>query len=254
MLPPASAPASAPLPTFVAGPAKVAPVDGIAEGLRSAAAAGDAGAQYEIGLRYSDGRGVARDPKQSIAWFEKAAAQGSALAAYRLGSAFEKGVGIDRDPALAMSWYGKAADAGNVRAMHNLAVMSAEGAAGKPDYAKAAQWFGKASTFGVRDSQFNLAILYARGLGIEQSLPQSYTWFAIAAAGGDEDAAKKRDEVAGKLDAKALASAKAAVEAFHAAVPAAAANEMVSPPGGWDAPAPQGSGTGSTAGAKVSQL
>ncbi len=254
VLPPASAPAPAPLPTFVAGPAKVAPVDGIAEGLRSAAAAGDAGAQYEIGLRYSDGRGVARDPKQSIAWFEKAAAQGSALAAYRLGSAFEKGVGIDRDPALAMSWYGKAADAGNVRAMHNLAVMSAEGAAGKPDYAKAAQWFGKASTFGVRDSQFNLAILYARGLGIEQSLPQSYTWFAIAAAGGDEDAAKKRDEVAGKLDAKALASAKAAVEAFHAAVPTATANEMVSPPGGWDAPAPQGSGTGSTAGAKVSQL
>ena len=254
VLPPATPPAAAPLPTFVAGPPKAAPSDGIAEGLRTAAASGDAGAQYEIGLRYSEGRGVARDAKQSIAWFEKAAAQGSAPAAYRLGSAFEKGVGVDRDPGLAMSWYGKAADAGNIRAMHNLAVMSAEGAAGKPDYAKAAQWFGKASTYGVRDSQFNLAILYARGLGIEQSLPQSYTWFAIAAGEGDEDAAKKRDEVAGKLDAKALAAAKAAADAFHAATPTAAANEVAPPPGGWDAAAPHGSGMGATGGAKVSQL
>ena len=152
---------------------------------------------------------MTRDPKQAVAYFEKAAAQGLAPAEYRLGSAYEKGVGVDRDPSLAMAWYNKAADAGNIRAMHNLAVMAAEGAAGKPDYAKAANWFQKASAFGVRDSQFNLAILYARGLGLEQSLAQSYTWFAIAAAEGDEDAGKKRDEVGQKLDAKALASAKA---------------------------------------------
>ncbi len=254
VLPAASAPGPAPLPTFVTGAKAPAPADGIAEGLRGAAASGDAAAQYEIGQRYSDGRGVARDPKQSVAWFEKAAAQGSAPAEYRLGSAYEKGVGVDRDPALAMNWYGKAAEAGNIRAMHNLAVMSAEGAAGKPDYAKAAQWFGKASTYGVRDSQFNLAILYARGLGIEQSLPQSYTWFAIAAAEGDEDAAKKRDEVATKLDAKTLASAKAASDAFHAAAAPPAANDVTPPPAGWDAAAPHGPAAPSAAGAKVSQL
>ncbi len=254
VLPPASAPAPAPLPTFVTGARPAAAADGIAEGLRTAAASGDAGAQYEIGQRYSDGRGVARDPKQAVAWFEKAAAQGSAPAEYRLGSAYEKGVGVDRDPSSAMGWYGKAAEAGNIRAMHNLAVMSAEGAAGKPDYAKAAQWFGKASTYGVRDSQFNLAILCARGLGIEQSLPQSYTWFAVAAAEGDEDAAKKRDEVATKLDAKALASAKAAADAFRAAAAPPAANEATPPPGGWDAAMPHGSGAPAAGGAKVSQL
>ena len=251
VLPAASAPGPAPLPTFVTGTKAPAPADGIAEGLRTAAASGDAGAQYEVGQRYSDGRGVSRDPKQAVAWFEKAAAQGSAPAAYRLGSAYEKGVGVDRDPALALGWYGKAADAGNIRAMHNLAVMSAEGAVGKPDYAKAAQWFGKASTYGVRDSQFNLAILYARGLGIEQSLPQSYTWFAIAASGGDEDAAKKRDEVAAKLDAKALSSAKAAADAFHAATAAPTANDVAPPAGGWDGAAPR---VPAAAGPKLSQL
>ena len=267
-LPAAQPPSRPPLPTFVGGLAKpqTAPTEasGLGEGLRSLAAAGDAAAQYEAGLRFSDGREVTRDPKQAVAYFEKAAAQGLAPAEYRLGSAYEKGVGVDRDPSLAMAWYNKAADAGNIRAMHNLAVMAAEGAAGKPDYAKAANWFQKASAFGVRDSQFNLAILYARGLGLEQSLAQSYTWFAIAAAEGDEDAGKKRDEVGQKLDAKTLASAKAMADAYRAATPVAAANDVASPPGGWDAatpraPAGQSGGNQSGAGpsggtAKVSRL
>ncbi len=242
-LPTAQPPSRPPLPAFVGGLSRPqpAPVEasGLGENLRNLAASGDAAAQYEAGLRFSDGRDVTRDPKQAVAYFEKAATQGLAPAEYRLGSAYEKGVGVDRDAALAMAWYNKAADAGNIRAMHNLAVMAAEGAAGKPDYAKAANWFQKASGFGVRDSQFNLAILYARGLGLEQSLAQSYTWFAIAAAEGDEDAGKKRDEVGQKLDAKALASAKAAADAYRAATPSAAANEVASPPGGWDAAVPR---------------
>ena len=252
VLPPAAAPSPPPLPTFVAGATKApAPAEGISEGLRTLAASGDAGAQYEVGLRYAEGRGVARDPRQALAWFDKAAAQGLAPAQYRVGSSYEKGVGVDRDPAIAMGWYAKAAGAGNIRAMHNLAVMSAEGAGGKPDYAKAAQWFGKASTYGVRDSQFNLAILYARGLGIEQSLAQSYKWFAIAAAQGDDDSGKKRDEVAAKLDPAALAAAKASVEAFRVATPIPAANEVTPPAGGWDAPVPR---PAASVGSKVSQL
>ena len=42
------------------------------------------------------------------------------------------------------------------------------------------------------------AILYARGIGIEQNLAESYKWFALAANTGDQDAARKRDEVAGR--------------------------------------------------------
>ena len=213
-------------------------VAGLPEGLKSLASAGDAAAEYEVGLRLAEGRSVARDPKAATDWLQKAAAQGLAPAQYRLGSAYEKGIGVARDPGMAMTLYGRAAEAGNIRAMHNLAVMAAEGAVGKPDYAKAATWFGKAAEFGVRDSQFNLAILYARGLGIEQSLGKSYLWFAVAAAQGDQDAGKKRDDVGARLDAKALDAAKAAVAAFRPATPIAAANEVAPPPGGWDASAP----------------
>ena len=41
-----------------------------------------------------------------------------------------------------------------------------------------------------------------------------YRWFALAAANGDSDAARKRDEVASRLDAKTLEMAKQAAQGF----------------------------------------
>ena len=41
-----------------------------------AATAGDADAQYQLGVLYREGLGIAADPAQARAWFEKAAAQG----------------------------------------------------------------------------------------------------------------------------------------------------------------------------------
>jgi len=206
--------------------------------LATLAANGDAVAQFELASRYADGRDIARDSKLAVLWFEKAAQQGLAPAQYRLGTLYEKGIGVERNETVALDWYRRAADAGNVRAMHNLAVMLAEGGAGKPDYAAAAVWFRKAADLGVRDSQYNLAILYARGLGVETSLVQSYLWFSAAAAQGDVDAAKKRDEVAARLGARDLETAKALAAGFQAKTPVPAANDVVTPSGGWRAPPP----------------
>ena len=100
--------------------------------------------------------------------------------------------------------------------MHNVAVLLAEGGDGKPDYAAAAEWFRQAAEYGIRDSQFNLGILYARGLGISRDLQKSYVWFSAAADQGDEDAAKKRDEIGARLNTKELAAAKALAAAFRA--------------------------------------
>lgn len=206
--------------------------------LATLAANGDASAQFELASRYADGRDIARDPKLAVLWFEKAARQGLAPAQYRLGTLYEKGVGVERNETVAHDLYQRAAEAGNVRAMHNLAVILAEGATGKPDYAAAAVWFRKAADLGVRDSQYNLAILYARGMGVETSLVQSYLWFSAAAAQGDSDAARKRDEVAARLGARDLETAKALAAGYHVKTPASEANDVAAPAGGWRAPAP----------------
>ena len=91
----------------------------------------------------------------------------------------------------------------------------------------------------MRDSQFNLGILCARGLGQAADLPQAYLWFAVAASQGDEDAAKKRDEVALRLDALALETAKSNFAAFKAKTADLSAVEVQIPQGGWDATAPK---------------
>lgn len=204
-------------------------------GQRKAALAGDARAVYQIAAQAADGPGN-RDPKLALRLFERAAVAGLGPAQFRLGNMFEKGIGTNRDPALAKVWYGRAAERGNAKAMHNLAVLYAEGAGGKPDYATATEWFRRAAEYGVRDSQYNLAILLGRGLGAPADLSQSYRWFAIAAAQGDEDAGRKRDEVASRLPAGDLAAAKAAAESWKPKPLEASANEVAQPAKGWDEP------------------
>ncbi|MFV0281003.1 MAG: hypothetical protein ACK5JM_09645 [Rhodoblastus sp.] len=240
--PPASLPTMARQPRADAGALDTAPVGSIqgaaaalavpTSTLEKIAAQGDSAAQFELGARLADGNKAPRDLKAALRWFEKSAAKGVAPAQYRLGVLFERGLGVERNAATARSWYERAAEAGNIRAMHNLAVLLADGG-GKPDYPAAARWFRKAAEYGVRDSQYNLAILYARGLGGPQDLIQSYAWFAAAADQGDADAAKKRDEVATRFDAKTMARAKALAESFRPKTPEAAANNVTPPPGGW---------------------
>jgi localization factor PodJL len=224
---PAAAPTGAPIADTL--PASISPV------LRTAALASDPGAEYELGARYAEGRGgIPQNVFEAAKWFQRAADAGFAPAQFRLASLHEKGEGIAKDVQAARRLYLEAAEKGHAKAMHNLAVLYAEGVDGKPDYKLAADWFRKAAAYGVTDSQFNLAILYARGIGMQTNLAESYRWFALAAASGDQDAAKKRDEVAARLDQKTLNAAKIAAQSFVPEREPEEATSLKAPPGGWD--------------------
>ncbi|HEV2553995.1 MAG TPA: hypothetical protein VGV17_09570 [Bosea sp. (in: a-proteobacteria)] len=203
-------------------------------GMRKAALDGDARAVYELASRAADGPAASRDPKLALRLFERAAVAGLPPAQFRLGNMFEKGIGTARDLSLARVWYTRAAERGNAKAMHNLAVLHAEGVSGKPDYATATDWFRRAAEFGVRDSQYNLAVLLGRGLGAPTDLAKSYLWFAVAAGQGDEDAGRKRDEVAQRLSPSDLAAAKAEAAAWRPRAAVTGANDVTPPAKGWD--------------------
>ncbi len=200
------------------------------QSLRLAASKGDPKALYEIGVLYTQGRGVPTDLGTAADWYRAAAERGLAPAQYRLANLYEKGEGVQRDTEKAQSWYLKAAGQGNVSAMHNLAVLYAMGKDGKPDYASAARWFRKAADRGVKDSQFNLAILYAQGHGVPRDLVQSYKWFAVAASSGDGDATRKRDQVAAALAAPDLKKARQAASEWKPEPVDSSANEVKVPP------------------------
>ncbi|MDB5525813.1 MAG: peptidoglycan-binding protein [Rhizobium sp.] len=198
--------------------------------LVEAAKKADPLAYFEIGSRYTDGRGgVKIDLDAASKWYQLSADKGFAPAEYRLASFYEKGTGVTRDLDKARSMYLSAAEKGNASAMHNLAVLYATGAAGTPDFNEAARWFKSAADLNIRDSQFNLAILYARGSGVQQDLTESYKWFAVAAKQGDQDAAQKRDEVANAMSADQLKDAKAKFDLWKPAELSDTANNPVVP-------------------------
>jgi localization factor PodJL len=244
--PSATAPAAAAavsdekLPATIGGPA-----------LRAAALSGDASAAYEVAVRFAEGRGVAQNNEEAAHWLDRAAKLGLAPAQFRLGGLYEKGVGVKKNLATARDFYRAAADKGHGKAMHNLAVLYAEGVDGAADYRTAAQWFRKAADRGITDSQYNLGILYARGIGVEQNFAESYKWFVLAANRGDKDAAKKREEVAARLDPQSLAAASQAAQNWTAEPQPADAVEVKA----WDPPAraaPAAKSKPRSAGAKAS--
>ena len=231
---PAAKPAAAPEPAPPVPPAADQPSAGIGKGLMAAASAGDPAASHEMATRYAEGRGVPQSYKEATLWFERAAKRGLAPAQFRLGTMYEKGLGVTKNLQEARRLYLAAADKGNPKAMHNIAVLYAEGIDGKPDYKAAVQWFGKAANYGIADSQYNLAVLYARGIGIEQNLSESFKWFTLAANSGDQEAAKKREEIAARLDQQALAAARLAAQNWAAAIAPEDATTVKPPAGGWE--------------------
>jgi localization factor PodJL len=210
-----TASASAP-PKFLIAPESIGEIPAqVTAELRAAALAGDAAAVHEIANRAAEGNGVPHDPSLAARLYEKAAKAGFAPAQERLAMMHEKGVGLPKDAKLAVTWYERAAQGGNIRAMHNLATLLASGVGGKPDYQTALNWYGEAAEAGVRDSQFNLGVLYTKGIGTRPNLTRAFTWFALAAAQGDEEAARKRDEIATRLGEADLAAAKALVQGWQ---------------------------------------
>lgn len=156
----------------------------------------------------------------ALFWYERAASRGFAPAQYRAASFRERGIGAAADPMLARAWYVRAADQGHARAMHNLGVLSARGENGTPDWELAARRFTEAAKQGLADSQFNLALLHEAGLGVPKSLPAAYVWFARAAAGGDGEAALRRDALRLRLDPSAVTVTAGAAKRWRASAAA----------------------------------
>ena len=71
--------------------------------------AGHAGAQFNLGIMYSKGRGVPQDYAEAVKWSRKAADQGHAGAQFNLGVMYHNGWGVPQDYVEAHMWYNLAA-------------------------------------------------------------------------------------------------------------------------------------------------
>jgi TPR repeat protein len=145
---------------------------------------GEANSQYNLGLLYARGQGVAQDYKRALAWYEKAAEQGVPAAEYNLGVIYANGQGVPANPEEAKKWFLKAAEKGVGEAVTGLATIYSEGEGAFKNNAEAEKWYRQAAEKGVASAAFNLGVIYDIGQGVQQSYPEALKWYHAAADAG----------------------------------------------------------------------
>ncbi|MBD2805671.1 sel1 repeat family protein [Xenorhabdus sp. ZM] len=80
--------------------------------LHELANSGHIGAQYELGIKYAEGKGVKQDSIKAKDWYEKAALQGDVDSQALLGHMYYAVEGILQDYIKAKEWFQKSCDNG----------------------------------------------------------------------------------------------------------------------------------------------
>lgn len=203
---------------------------------KAAAERGDANAQFNLGLCYDKGKGVAKNSAEAVKWYSKAAAQGhtdaklnleksdyavgiefqknkasaergDADAQYKVGLCYAEGKGVEKDVLEARKWYSKAAAQGHADAQYKFANTYYYGLGVGQDYAKAVEWNLKAAEQGHATGQHNLGLCYADGKGVEKNLLEAYAWLNLSSV-TDEDSAESRDKLEKMMSPQKLADAQ----------------------------------------------
>lgn len=116
--------------------------------LAQAAAEGDADAEFELSVRYEQGRGVERDMDEALRRLRRAAEENHPHAQYKLGMAYAYGIHVEQDFDEAIAWYRRAAEQGQSEAQYMMGISYQYGIAADEDRESAAAWFDKAAAQG----------------------------------------------------------------------------------------------------------
>ncbi|HMB75397.1 MAG TPA: tetratricopeptide repeat protein, partial [Kiloniellaceae bacterium] len=152
-----------------------------------AAQAGQADAQFTMGLFYAEGGyGISQSWPAAVAWWREAAGNGHLEAQYLVGNAYHDGDGVTKSHDEAMVWWTRAAKAGYAPAMMKLGEHFADSEVVKRDLVRAYLWYDTAVVTFVRDDRRSEAALKrdavaARMSGAQrqQAAQLAETWKAL---------------------------------------------------------------------------
>ena len=175
---------------------------------RKAADQGYAAAQCHLGTCYLQGEGVVEDDTEAVQWYRRAAEQRNATAQFNLGGCFASGKGVVKNAAEAVAWYRRAAEQGFAKAQYNLAVCLETGFGVSQDPFAAVKWYHKAAEQGLAAAQRNLGVCYEKGLGVDRNIVEAYKWLSQAAAQGNTAAKQRRADLERKMTTEQIAAAQ----------------------------------------------
>lgn len=144
------------------------------------AKAGDAEAQYNLGICYETGNCIERDTEQALYWYQKSVDQGFALAKYALSKMYAEGNSVDKDLAKAIPMMQEAAEAGVTSAIYGMGMAYQYGRYVEPNSSEALRWYQLGAEKGDAACQCNLAALYIRE-GFEKKRDLAIQWMTKSA-------------------------------------------------------------------------
>jgi hypothetical protein len=112
------------------------------------AEAGDAEAQYQLGLNYIYATDAPKDPAKAAEWFSKAAEQGFIPAMREMGILLASGDGVEQDFEKALKYLSPAADQLDPSALYHLGLMYENGIGVPKDMQKAVRMLAYAAEMG----------------------------------------------------------------------------------------------------------
>ncbi|KAL6066626.1 Amyloid beta precursor like protein 1 [Balamuthia mandrillaris] len=123
-----------------------------------------------------------RSTEAALPWFLKAAHHQVHKAQYQVGLFYHKGWGVAQDGHEAVRWFRAAAEGGHLLAQHKLAACLARGeGVDKTDREEVFRWYLSAARQGYAKAQYNAGMCYKRGYGVEVRWEEAVAWFRAAA-------------------------------------------------------------------------
>jgi hypothetical protein len=153
---------------------------------RSASKRGHVRARFYLGTCYDLGRGVRKNRRIAMTWYEQAALAGLSAAQYNLALGYRDGHGVKKSPSLAARWFEAAAKAGDADAQADFGFCLHEGFGVPKNPREAVRWYRRAAKKGVTRAGYNLGLCYRDGDGVTRSIVNALRWFRWAAERGHE--------------------------------------------------------------------
>lgn len=144
---------------------------------------------------------------------------GDANAQYELGLVYQSGRGAPQDLDLAQRWFKSAAEAGNVYALYSLSLLLRE-QGGQANLQHSVKMQEKAALAGHPDAQYGLGMLYANGQYVARDLHKARHWLEQAQQRGNTVAQFALSELAPQPVARPQVQPRPQANTMQAPVPA----------------------------------
>jgi uncharacterized protein len=153
----------------------------------TAAAEGDAKAQYGLARLYLTGQLGRSATKRSRRLLESAASAGHESAQNDLAVLRQMAPMLPGDQAAAFRWFLGKARQGSAAAEYSVGRAYFVGAGTRKSYRKSRLWFSRSARKGHVFAQAMLAEIFRLGLGTSRDVEKAGEWYRRAAAGGDAE-------------------------------------------------------------------